>query len=98
MLQRMESAEEGPERLRARVARELTLAFARDAGRFADARGNQSAFMREAVELFVGAAEKVANDIRLTQAYAAVREELTEDERAAARASRIAARRRRRAV
>ena len=70
------------------------MSIARDGRRFREADSNQSAFIREAVELFVGATEKVANDLRLTEAYAAVRDELTDGEAEAARATRYAARRR----
>jgi hypothetical protein len=71
-----------------RVARELVLAIVRDHRRFHAARGNQSAFVRETVELVVHAAQKVASDLESAEAYAAaagVRSQEETDLRRAAR-------------
>jgi hypothetical protein len=53
-----------------RIAAELVLALVRDTARFKGAGGNQSAFVRETVELIVGAVEKVAADLGQAEAYA----------------------------
>ena len=79
-----------------RIARQIVLALVRDRRRFSDARGNQSAFMRETIELLVGAAEKLAEDMRYAKAYAEVASEPTADEVQARRATRNKAVRRRR--
>ncbi len=63
-----------------RIATELALALARDKARFRGIQGNQSAFMREAVELLAGAAAKVASDLRYTDLYAEAAESLTDEE------------------
>ena len=70
-----------------RIGRELVLALHRDAGRFHETRGNQSAFVRESVELLVNAAEKVASDLHYAREYAKVAAEKTEDEAAFHRAA-----------
>ena len=80
------------EELQERVARELVRALLRDADRFRAARTNQSAFMRDTIELLVTAAEKVARDLHYADEYAAV--ERTGDEQASARAMRAAVARR----
>jgi hypothetical protein len=53
-----------------KIAAELVLAMVRDRARFQAVRGNQSAFMRETVELLVGAATKVAFDMESAGLYA----------------------------
>ncbi len=77
-----------------RVSAELTLALIRDRGRFNEARGNQSAFVRETVELLVGAVEKVASDLRHAEAYARAASTRSKDEREFRRAARVRAGRR----
>lgn len=54
------------------IGRQLSLALCRDSGRFHRMRGNQSAFVRESVELVIGAAEKVASDRHYAREYAKV--------------------------
>jgi hypothetical protein len=76
------------------IARELLVLMLRDGGRFHNARGNQSAFMRETIELLVTAAEKVASDREYATAYADAGLDRTEDEAAARRAARAHATRR----
>jgi hypothetical protein len=76
------------------IARELLVLLLRDRRRFRDARGNQSAFMRETIELLVTAAEKVASDREYATAYADAASDRTEDEAAARRAARAQAKRR----
>lgn len=63
-----------------RIVAELALALARDPSRFHDARGNQSAFVRETVELLVGAVEKVASDLHHAEAYALAASTRSEEE------------------
>jgi hypothetical protein len=63
-----------------KIAAELVLAMARDGARFHGLRGNQSAFMRETIELLVGAAKKVASDLSYASAYADAAESRTGDE------------------
>ena len=70
-----------------KIAAELVLALARDGARFHGVRGNQSAFMRETIELLVGAARKVAADLRYASAYADAAETRTDDEIEFSRAS-----------
>jgi hypothetical protein len=53
-----------------RIAAELVLALVRNTSRLKGAGGNQSAFVRETVELIVGAVEKVAADLGQVEAYA----------------------------
>ena len=74
-----------------RLGRELVLALHRAGGRLPETRGNQSAFVREAVELLVNAAEKVASDLQYAREYAKVAAERTEDEAAFHRAAQAAA-------
>lgn len=76
------------------IARELLVLMLRDGRRFHEARGNQSAFMRETIELLVTAAEKVASDRQYAAAYADAASDRTEDEAAARRAARAHAARR----
>jgi len=71
-----------------RVARELVLAIVRDHGRFRATRGNQSAFVRETVELVVRAARKVASDIEFAEAYAAAADFRSQEETDLRRAAR----------
>jgi hypothetical protein len=75
-----------------RIAQELVLMIVRDASEFRSAAENQSAFIRETLELIVRATEKVARDLEFAQAYA--REEMTEDERSFTLGARRAAARR----
>jgi len=70
-----------------RIGRELVLALHRDGGRFHETRGNQSAFVRESVELLVDAAEKVASDLHYAREYAKVAAEETDDDAAFRRAA-----------
>jgi hypothetical protein len=63
-----------------KIATELALALARDNARFRGIQGNQSAFMREAVELLVGAAKKVASDLQYADEYAEAAESRTDEE------------------
>jgi hypothetical protein len=77
--------------LHERIGRELLLALFRDDSRFREARGNQSAFVRESVELLMGAAEKVASDLQYAREYAKVAAEQTDDEAAFRRAAQTAA-------
>ncbi len=74
-----------------RIARELVLALLRDTRRFRGASGNQSAFMRETVELVVSAAQKVAADLEYADAYARGGAERTSDEEEFRRAARTRA-------
>src|SRR4051812_20126375 len=53
-----------------RVAQELMLALLRDREQFQQAVDNQSAFMRQTIELFVRTTEKVASDLRYAAEYA----------------------------
>lgn len=72
-----------------KVAAELVLAMVRNSARFHGVRGNQSAFMRETVELLVSAAKKVAFDLQYASVYAEAAASRTDDEvefRQAARA------------
>ncbi|MGA9762250.1 MAG: hypothetical protein WBQ14_07495 [Gaiellaceae bacterium] len=63
-----------------RIAAELVLTLARDNSAFRDASGNQSAFMRESVELLVNAATKVVSDLRYADLYAEAAKSRTDDE------------------
>lgn len=63
-----------------RIATELALALARDSSAFRDVSGNQSAFMRESVELLVNAAAKVASDLQYADLYAEAAKSRTDDE------------------
>jgi hypothetical protein len=63
-----------------KIAAELVLAMARDSARFHGVRGNQSAFIRETIELLVGAARKVASDLRYADLYAEAAASRTDDE------------------
>jgi hypothetical protein len=63
-----------------KIAAELALALARDSTRFHGVRGNQSAFMRETIELLVGAARKVASDLRYADLYAEAATSRSKDE------------------
>jgi hypothetical protein len=63
-----------------KIAAEMVLAMVRDSARFHGFRGNQSAFVRETVELLVGAAKKVASDLRYAGVYAEAAESRTDDE------------------
>lgn len=74
-----------------RIGREVIRALYRDGGHFNETRGNQSAFVRESVELVVGAAEKVASDLHWAREYAKVAAEQTDEEAAFRRAARAAA-------
>ena len=74
-----------------RIGRELVLALHRGGGRFHETRGNQSAFVRQTVELLVNATEKVASDLQYAREYAKVAAERTDDEAAFRRAARVAA-------
>jgi hypothetical protein len=74
-----------------RIGREVVLALYRGGGRFNETRGNQSAFVRESVELLVGAAEKVASDLHYAREYAKVAAERSDDEAAFRRAATTAA-------
>lgn len=74
-----------------RVARELVLAMMRDAPRFHEAAGNQSAFMRDTIELLVSVTEKLARDHAYAAEYAAEAKALSEDEREFRRGARHAA-------
>lgn len=76
------------------ITRELLVLMLRNGRRFHDARGNQSAFMRETIELLVTAAEKVASDREYATAYADAASDRTEDEAVARRAARVHAARR----
>jgi hypothetical protein len=76
------------------ITRELLVLMLRDGERFHQARGNQSAFMRETIELLVAAAEKVASDREYVTAYADVASDRTEAEADARRAARAHAARR----
>jgi hypothetical protein len=84
-----ESADAADSGVAEKIAAELVLAMTRDSARFHGIRGNQSAFMRETVELLVSAAKKVASDLQYTNAYAEAAAIRTDDEigfRKAARA------------
>ena len=70
-----------------RIATELVLALARDSARFHGVKGNQSAFMRETIELLVGAARKVASDRRYAGDYAEAAKSPADDETEFRRAS-----------
>jgi hypothetical protein len=70
-----------------RMGREVVLAMYRGGGRFQDTRGNQSAFVRESVELIVSAVEKVASDLHYAREYAKVAAEETDDDAAFRRAA-----------
>jgi hypothetical protein len=83
----------GPE-VAEKIAAELVLALVRDSGRFHGVRGNQSAFMRETIELLVGAVGKIASDLRYAGVYAEAAENRTDDETKFRRASRSRAARR----
>ena len=76
-------------RLTERISREVGMTIARRGG--VGGTGltgeNQSAFLREIVELVVNAAQKVANDIAWERVYAEEYLPLTEEEQAFARAS-----------
>ena len=74
-----------------RVSAELALALIRDRGRFNEARGNQSAFVRETVELLLGAVEKVASDLRHAEVYARGASTRSKDELEFRRAARARA-------
>ncbi len=63
-----------------RLAAELVLAMLRDRARFHGVDGNQSAFMRETIELVVSAARKVASDLAYEDAYALAAASRTDDE------------------
>jgi precorrin-6B methylase 2 len=63
-----------------KIAAEFVLAMARDSARFRGIRDNQSAFVREAVELLVGAAKKAASDLQYTKMYAEAAASRTDDE------------------
>ena len=77
-----------------RVASELVLALMRDRQRFHGIGGNQSAFMRETVDLVVRAAQKVASDLRFADAYAEAAASQSADEREFRRGTRAVASRR----
>jgi len=77
-----------------RIARELVLAILRDHIRFHGVRGNQSAFVRETVELVVNAAHKVAADIAYADVYAEAADLRSDEEREFRRAPRSRAARR----
>jgi hypothetical protein len=74
-----------------RIARHLALALLRDSQRFHEARENQSAFMRETIELLVSATEKLAADLQYTDAYRQVAADRTTDETAGRKATRARA-------
>ncbi len=74
-----------------RFVRDLALAIFRESGRFDETRGNQSAFVREAVELLVSAAEKTAADLDYAEAYGRVAADRTPDEEEVHRAARARA-------
>jgi hypothetical protein len=63
-----------------RIAAELALALARDSSAFRSIPGNQSAFMRESVELLVSAATKVVSDLEYADVYAEAAESRTDEE------------------
>lgn len=63
-----------------RIATELALALARDSSTFRDLSGNQSAFMRESVELLVSAATKVVSDLQYADVYTEAAKSRTDDE------------------
>jgi hypothetical protein len=63
-----------------RLAAELGLAIARDPTRFHASSGNQSAFMRDTIELLVGATEKVAADAEYAKLYAEAAAERSDEE------------------
>ncbi len=63
-----------------KIAAELVLALTRDGARFRDIKENQSAFMRETIELLVGAVGKVASDLRYAGVYAEAAESQTNEE------------------
>jgi hypothetical protein len=72
-----------------RLGDELVLAIVRNSARFREMQGNQSAFLRETVELVVTATKKVASDLQYADLYAEAAGELGADEvefRSAARA------------
>lgn len=75
-----ESADAAHSDVAEKIAAELLLALTRDGARFHGVRGNQSAFMRETIELLVGAARKVASDLRYASVYADAAESRTDDE------------------
>jgi hypothetical protein len=74
-----------------RFVRDLGLAIFRESGRFNEVRGNQSAFVRETVELLLSAAEKTATDLEYAEAYSRVAADRTTDEEAVHRAARARA-------
>jgi hypothetical protein len=80
-------AKEAGVELGERLGRQLVLALYRDGGRFQETRGNQSAFVRESVELLVDAAEKVASDLHYAREYAKVAAEETDEDAAFRRAA-----------
>lgn len=63
-----------------KIAAEFLLAMVRDGKRFQAARGNQSAFMRETIELLVNAAKKVESDLQYADVYADAAAGRTDDE------------------
>jgi hypothetical protein len=70
-----------------RVTNEMMLALLRDRERFRDSLDNQSAFIRQTVELLVQTAEKVASDVRYAAEYAEVAAERDEAFRSGAKAA-----------
>jgi thioesterase domain-containing protein len=74
-----------------RIGRELVLALHREGELFHETRGNQSAFVRQTVELLVNATEKVASDLQYAREYAKVAAERTDDEATFHRAAKVAA-------
>ena len=63
-----------------RVAAQFALAIARDPASLHGARGNQSAFIRQTMELLVRAAEKVASDAEYEKLYAEEAADRSDDE------------------
>jgi hypothetical protein len=63
-----------------RLGDELVLAIVRDSARFREMQGNQSAFLRETVELLVTAAKKVASDLQYADLYAEAASDQNADE------------------
>jgi hypothetical protein len=81
LLKRLRGDEEGAgAELAELVANELVLALLRDSERLGQIADNQSAFMREALELLVAVTEKIENDQRWAREYAALEQAPEESE------------------
>jgi hypothetical protein len=77
-----------------RITYQFALAIARDPARFRAVTGNQSAFMRETMELLVAATEKVLDDEEWAKLYAEAADDVSDEEIEFRRAGRERAARR----